>query len=357
MPNNQTPNNQTTKHQSEKQMADIAQPVAEYIYDLAVKDHSPAFLLVGKDGSLRDWGGNLEFYGISDLEKGKPIGDKVLILEGFFPFDEGQVELSYVETESGVSADIHIFAREEGVWVIFLDATRKEAVQLTFQQKANELCLLRDRHTKILDQYLGKEIAERLSQLNIQDSGESKAVSVLFADIRGFTFYSEQRNPAEVFKLLNTYLASMIQPVLDQGGIVDKFMGDAVMAVFGIRPSDLPPPIQAANAAFQIIENVQSTQKMKRMRTEDILDVGIGIASGQVFLGVVGTRNRKNLSAIGYNVNLAARLENQARPSEILIDNNTFRELNRDVQARFSETRLQLKGVCGPFQTFSCEVR
>ncbi|MDM8551138.1 adenylate/guanylate cyclase domain-containing protein [Desulfobacterales bacterium HSG2] len=338
-------------------MADIAQPVAEYIYNLAVRDHSPAFLLVGKDGSLRDWGGKLEFYGISDLEKGKPIGDKVFILEGFFPFDEEDGKLSCVETETGVSADIHIFAREEGYWVLFLDATRKEALQLTFQQKANELCLLRDRHTKILDQYLGKEIAERLSQLNIQDSGESKEVSTLFADIRGFTFFSEQRSPAEVFKLLNTYLASMIQPVLDEGGIVDKFMGDAVMAVFGIQPSDLPPPIQAVNAAFQIIENVRSMQKMRRMRTEDTLDIGIGIASGQVFLGVLGTRNRKNLSAIGHNVNLAARLEDQARPNEILIDENTFCELDHDVRDRFSETRLQLKGICGPLRVFSCEVR
>ncbi len=88
----------------------------------------------------------------------------------------------------------------------------------------------------------------------------------------------------------------------------------------------------------------------------DTFDVGTGIASGQVFLGILGSRNRRTLSAIGHFVNLAARLEAQARPNEILICENTFDEIS-EFQGRFSKTRLQLKGIREPTHAFSCKVQ
>ncbi len=337
-------------------MKDLASPVFEYIYDLTMKDRSPAFVLLDQDNCIQDWGGKLDIYGITSLEKGDRIEDRVFILDGLFPLDEDQMQLPCVEMETGVPADIHIFSKKEGCWVLFLDATEEEARQTVLQQKANELCLLRDKHSKILDQYLGKEIAERLLQLNIHEAGESKYVSVLFVDICGFTSYSELKKPTEVFNLLNSYLAHLIQPILDEGGIVDKIIGDAVMAIFGIMPSKLSPPLQSAKAAFRIIENVQSLNKARKKEMLDTFDVGVGVASGQVFLGILGSRSRRSLSAIGHFVNLAARLEGQACPNEILICENTFNEIN-ELQYRFSKTKLQLKGIREPIHAFSCEIR
>ncbi|MDM8551137.1 adenylate/guanylate cyclase domain-containing protein [Desulfobacterales bacterium HSG2] len=335
-------------------MPDIAPPILEYVYDLTIKDRSPAFLLLKQDGRIQEWGGKLETYGIRSIKEGDPIEEHVLILDGFFPLDEERVHLPCVETEAGVSADIHIFQGEKGYWILFLDATMEEARQSVLQQRMNELCLLRDKQTKLMDQYLGKEVAEKLVRTGLQEAEESKYVSVLFADIRGFTAYSEQKSSVDVFKLLNAYLSAIIQPVLDEGGSVDKIIGEAVMAIFGISPSNVSPSLQAVKAAFRIIENVQSLQKARQTEGQDTLEVGIGIASGQVFLGIMGSRNRRTLSAIGHSVNLASFLESQSRSNEILIDKNTFLKIE-GLQDRFTRATLKLRGVEGPLQAFSCE--
>lgn len=336
-------------------MPNLAPPVVDYICDLSIKDRYPAYLLLDQDGLIREWGGNIKIYGISDIKIGEAVGEKVTFLDGFFPLDEETLFLACIQTDSGIPADVHIFSSNQDWWVLLLDATEKEAQRVVLQQKANELSLLRDKHAKIMDQYLGKEIAEKLIHLNIRESGECKFASVLFADICGFTSYSEKRAPVEVFKLLNAYLAHMIQPVLDEGGIVDKIIGDAVMAIFGVLPSGLPPPVQAVQAALKMIENMKTLNNDREMQHQDTFEVSIGIASGQVFLGILGSKNRRTLSVIGHHVNLASRLEGQARPNEILIDNNTFKEIS-ELQSRFSKTRLVLKGIREPVSVFSYEV-
>ena len=297
-------------------------------------------------------GGDPNFYGIRDLSPGDSVGDRIMFLDGFFPMDECPLLLSCIQTESSVSADVHIFLSGEDCWVLLLDATEKEAQRVVLQQKANELSLLRDKHAKILDQYLGKEIADRLVQLNIREAGESKHVSILFADICGFTSYSETHSPEDVFRQLNTYLTYMIQAVLDEGGIIDKIIGDAVMAIFGVLPSSLPPPVLAVKAALRMQDEIRNLNQDRVLQNQDTFEISIGIATGQVFLGILGSKNRRTLSAIGHYVNLASRLEGQARNCEILIDKNTFKEIPDFVKS-FSKTRLTLKGIREPVDVFS----
>lgn len=275
-----------------------------------------------------------------------------MFLDGFFPLDESPLFLSCIQTESNVSADVHIFSSEKECWLLLLDATEKEAQRVVLQQKANELSLLRDKHAKILDQYLGKEIADKLVQLNIRESGESKYVSILFADLCGFTSYSESHPPEEVFRQLNTYLTYMIQAVLDEGGIIDKIIGDAVMAIFGVLPSNLPPPVLAVKAAMRMLEDIKNLNRDRALQNQDTFEVSIGIATGHVFLGILGSKSRRTLSAIGHYVNLASRLEGQARNCEILIDKNTFRDIPDSAKC-FSKTRLTLKGIREPVEVYS----
>jgi len=327
-------------------------PVLNYIYDLTIADRSPAFLMMTRDGYLRDCGGELELYCIAGLGKGKYVGDHVLVLEGFFPLDDEGLELSCVETETGVFADIHIFFSGKEYWVLFLDARQEEARQAALQQKTNDLSLLRGEHANLLDQYLGKEITERKLLLNLSEAGENRNVAVLFSDIRGFTAYTEQNSPAEVFRVLNIYLAAMIQPVFDEGGIVSKIIGDSVMAIFGLLPSKLSPPHQAVKAGFRILENIDIL-KSSGIREKRNFDAGIGMASGKVMLGIIGTGNRKTLSAIGSSVGVAASLEAKARAREILICENTFREI-AELQHRFSSAVLSLKGGQESFHAYSC---
>ncbi len=332
-------------------MPDIAPPVLEYIYDLLIRDRSPAFLLLDQDGHIRDWGGKPEFYAMTDLKKGDRIKDHLLMLDGLFPLDEEQMILVCVEMENGVSADIHMFQEENRCWTLFLDATEEKAHQAVLQQKINDLCLLRDKHAKLLKQHIGREIAEKLLRHKGEAIEESRYVSVLFANVRGFTAYSEERS-SKVFKMLNTCLTAIIQPVLDEGGVVDKIIGETVMAIFGIASSDISPSVQSLTAGFQIIENMHSLQKIMAAEGQKSLGVGIGIASGQVFIGVLGSRNRKTLSAVGPSVNLASFLESQTRSNEILLDKNTFRKID-DFQKRFA--RATLRGIEGPLEAFSWE--
>jgi len=336
-------------------MKKLAPPALKYLYDLTIKDRSPAFVQVNQDGQIQDWGGSLDLYGFNNLKKNDYAGDHILILDGFFPFEEKEIKLSCIETETKVPADIHIFFADDKYWILFLDATQEENRQQSFQQKANELSLLKDKHTKILDQYLGKEISERLLDLNLHESGESRYVSVLFADICGFTSYSEYHSPEQVFHILNIYFESMIKPIFDQKGLIDKIIGDAVMAIFGIVPSDTPSSVQAVNAGFQIIKSVSRLNEIRKKENQDIFDVSIGIASGQVFLGIMGTRERRTLSAIGHHVNMASRLESNARSGEILIDSNTFQDIGA-IQNRFSKFSINIKGISEKVDIFSCKV-
>lgn len=327
-------------------MPEIPRPVLEYIYERIIRDRSPAFLLLGPDGCLRDWAGSPEKYGIGDLEKGKPAEDYADVLSGFFPFDEEQTTLSCVRTGNGVYADIHILRKEKGYWVIFLDVSHEEEWQRVLQQKINDMTLLRDRYLKLMEQHLGKEGAGRLIQAGFREP-EEIAASVLVADIRGRT-QGAGRRAHEVFDLLNAYMTAVIQPVTDEGGWVAHIAGNRITALFGISASlpGIPSSVQAVSACFRIIAGICSLG-------ENISELGIGVATGPVLWGITGSPERKALSIIGPGVGRAAFLGTEARLHEILIDRNTFLGIG-ELQGRFAKTRLRKKSAEGLSEAFSC---
>lgn len=335
-------------------MVDLPRPVLDYLHAITVESRSLAYLLIEKEGRLSDWGGNLDAYGIVNLQKGEFIEEKVFFLQGLLPLEGSPLFLPCMKTGYGLSTDIHIFPGEEGDWVLLLDATSDEIRQQVVQQKGNELSLVREKQSKILNQYLGKNVAESLAQgvLTLQQEGERKDVTILFADIRGFTSYSEKKSPEDVFKTLNVYLPAMLQPILDEAGMVDKLIGDAVMAIFGVLPASEAPPKLATKAALRMIEAVSKVSKGLETDKGTTFKIGIGIASGPVALGILGSKDRRTFTAIGHHVNLAARLESQARPREILIDQNTFEKID-EMQRYFSAITLAFKGIAEPTQVYS----
>lgn len=335
-------------------MLEFPFPVSDYIQKITIEIRSPAYLLIEKEGRLLKMGGNLETYGIINLEKGQIVEEKVFFLQGILPLDESFLFLQCIETQKATYADIHIFKGDEGDWVLLLDATLNQIKQSVVQQKGNELSLVREKQSKILAQYLGKDVAESLAQgiFTLEQKGERSDVTILFADIRGFTSYSEKKPPEDVFKTLNLYLPAMIQPILDEAGMVDKLIGDAVMGIFGVFPAEKAPPTHAMKAALQMIEAVSNVSKLLPIENEVNLKIGIGIASGPVALGILGSKERRTFTAIGHHVNLAARLESQARSSEILVDENTFKKLE-NFQDFFSTVSLSFKGIAEPILTYS----
>ncbi len=151
--------------------------------------------------------------------------------------------------------------------------------------------------------------------------------------------------------MLNAYLTAMIRPVLDGGGIVDKIIGDAVMAVFGLLPSRLSAAGLAVAVAREILKTSDAVGVDRQTAGQQALGVGIGVATGPVVLGVLGSKDRRALSVTGHSVNLAARLENCALPGEILMDERTFNQLERGRDA-FAPKVLDLKGIDSPITAY-----
>ena len=153
--------------------------------------------------------------------------------------------------------------------------------------------------------------------------GATVEASVLFVDIRGFTALSENKTPEVIVDLLNDYLTRVTDSVIKHGGHVNKFVGDEAMAVFG-APAANPHHAQAAvRAALEIQDDMAELNRQKKM-TGMKIGVGVGINSGEMLCGNLGSQKRMEYTVIGDNVNIASRLTKVAKAGEVLISKKTF---------------------------------
>ncbi len=153
--------------------------------------------------------------------------------------------------------------------------------------------------------------------------GERKLVTVLFADVRGCTPFSERVQPEEVVSVLNDIFVRVIAAVQQEGGTLNKFMGDGLMALFGAPVPNEDHAQAAARAALRARDAVEALSESRVKLGLDPLRIGIGINTGEVVAGCVGTKDRAEYSVIGHAVNLAARLEKVAAPGQILVGAET----------------------------------
>ena len=336
-------------------MLDLPSPIINYLHSLTFENRSPAYLLVDKNGCLSEWGGKLAAYGITNLQKGQYVTEQLFFLEGLLPGDDFPIFLPCIKTEYGRCADLHILPADEGDWVLLLDATLEEIQHSLIQQQGNDLSLLRQEQARILNQDLGRDIPEDLAPdlFKLHERGERKDVTILFAHIWGLSAYSEEHPPEVVFRMLNLCFTNTLQQILDEAGLVDKIVGDLVTAFFGVVPASGSSRDRAVKAALRMIEAVRDIGKISGVNHGSKLDISIGIASGPVALGILGGRLHRTFNAIGYHVNLAARLESQARPSEILIDENTFNQTGNILQQNFAPASLLLQGIADPIRIYS----
>ena len=205
---------------------------------------------------------------------------------------------------------------------------------------------------KNLDQYLGSEVAKRLDEglAAVKATGERRELSVLFADLRGFTKFSESSEPEAVFETLNVYLGAMIPAVHEERGVLDKIIGDEIMAIFGMIPGDVPPPELAVRAGKRILDDVSRLNYQRDRKGLPVLFAGIGIATGPVSLGILGGESRKWVAVIGNHVNLASRLQGHANANQMVIDSATHAALKD--KRKFAEKSVQLKGYTAPVTAY-----
>lgn len=180
--------------------------------------------------------------------------------------------------------------------------------------------------------------------------GEQRELSILFSDIRGFTTVSEGLSPPDLVKLLNEYLSPMTRIVLEEHGTLDKFIGDAVMALFN-APLDVPEhATHACAAAVRMLDELASLNMEFAARGMNIIDIGIGINTGLAVVGNMGADIRFDYTAIGDSVNLASRLEglNKYYGTHILVSEDTRNQVT-DPSFSFREVdRVCVKGKLKP---------
>lgn len=180
--------------------------------------------------------------------------------------------------------------------------------------------------------------------------GEQRELSILFSDIRSFTTVSESLTPPELVQLLNEYLNPMTRIVLEERGTLDKFIGDAVMALFN-APLDVPDhATHACSAAVRMMEELQQLNRGFAERGMNTLDIGIGINTGPAVVGNMGADIRFDYTAIGDSVNLASRLEglNKYYGSHILVSQETRLQVNHDRFTFREVDRVRVKGKVQP---------
>lgn len=204
-----------------------------------------------------------------------------------------------------------------------------------------------------LERFLSPEVAEMVvANPEIQLGGVNQRVTVMFADIRGFTPMSEKMEPQRVVEILNEYFTRVTDVIFDYGGTLDKYMGDAVMAVFGAPITKGSDAVNCVHAAVQIQRLLIELNRDAAARDWPELKVGIGINTGIVTAGNIGSLRRVDYTVVGDSVNTAARLMSNAVGGQILISQSTAEELGDD----FDLTGLPpmaVKGKTEPVRVFN----
>lgn len=208
---------------------------------------------------------------------------------------------------------------------------------------------------RLFGQYVSEEVREKLLHGRGVRKGERREVVVLFSDIRGFTTVCESAPPEEIVSRLNDYFDAMVEAITSNGGVVDKFIGDAVMAVFG-GVIELDDPGQAAvQAALDMREKVKPLNDRWAAAGLRPFENGIGLHLGEVIQGPIGAEHRKDFTVIGDAVNIAARLEGLTRKTNetILVSEALFERLSERVQRTCEPLgSFQLKGRSHPVQVW-----
>lgn len=203
---------------------------------------------------------------------------------------------------------------------------------------------------KSFGKYIGSEVLEMImaNPEGVWLKGHRSEATIIFVDIRGFSTYSEVKEPEGIVENLNQYFEIATKVIQDYGGYVDKFIGDAVLGVFGV-------PIYHENHVLRAVSAANDMQKAfleKRENGNDLLQsVGIGINSGVVVAGNIGSQNRMEYTVIGDSVNLAAHLYRLANPGEIIISKSVYVHLKEMLEVEPLPPQY-IKGKSEPVETF-----
>jgi adenylate cyclase len=213
----------------------------------------------------------------------------------------------------------------------------------------------RERLKDTFGKFVNKEIAEQAQRGTLKLGGERKTATVFFSDIRGFTSISEKLEPEEVVEFLNQYMTRMVKCVNSTGGLVDKYIGDAIMAVWGVtQEAGVNDASSAINAALMMRKELIDFNRERGGPHSPLIRIGCGINSGPVISGQIGSEERMEYTVIGDTVNLASRIEALNKPfgTDILISKDSYDKVSGEFRMEPMKPIL-VKGKLEPQQIYT----
>lgn len=204
----------------------------------------------------------------------------------------------------------------------------------TLNEMANGL-QERDHVKEIFGRYIATQVSDKILKGQVNLGGESKRISILFSDIRNFTGMSEAMTPQQVVTFLNDYFSEMVDAVFENGGVLDKFMGDGLMAVFGTL-NDVDHEKRAVQTALRMKANLGKINGNRGMLGLPPIAIGIGIHTDEVIVGNIGSRKRLEYTVVGDGVNTSSRLQtlNKEFGTTILISETTYEAVKNEFECR-----------------------
>lgn len=258
------------------------------------------------------------------------------------------------ETALAIDAE---FARGDG-GVSTVNLTAMPLIDAT-EARIGSMLVLEDiteekRVRSTMSRYMSKEVADQLlSAGELELGGKEQMVTVMFSDIRSFTSIAEALGPRETVSLLNEYFTEMVDVIFQHGGILDKYMGDGIMALFGaplVGPNDADNALAAADDMMRRLADLN----VRRVAAgQGALDIGIGFSTGPTVVGNIGSVRRLDYTVIGDNVNLASRLEGATKQygARIVLSETTVRALKRPATLREIDL-IRVKGKDRPVAVY-----
>ena len=204
--------------------------------------------------------------------------------------------------------------------------------------------ITRERFQRLLSPDLAEMVVS--GQLNVEKGGISRVATVMFIDIRGFTAMSERTPPAEMLQMLNEYFEMVVDAVFRYEGTVDKFMGDEIMVIWGAPVVHQDDPIRAVRTALDIRKRLERFNRKRAQENRQAVKIGIGINTGAVVAGYIGSSLTMSYSVIGDTVNTASRLCAAAKAGQIFIAQNTHAHLGK----RFDVVEIEPVKAKGKFE-------
>ncbi|MEO1403295.1 MAG: MASE1 domain-containing protein [Cyanobacteria bacterium J06635_1] len=269
-----------------------------------------------------------------------------LFLERVHPQDRGRVEQARAEamTHHQPYAFDYRLVMPDGTERIVNEQVQTEPNRITgtvqdITERIKTEAALRESETlrETMYRYMSQDLAEQLLQSGTTTLGGARQfVSILFADIRGYTALTEQLQAEEVVELLNAYFENMVDVIFKHRGTLDKFIGDAIMAVFGSPISQADHAQRAVETALEMERQLVRFNVQQRRRNKPTIDIGIGINSDDVITGNMGSSKRMDFTAIGDGVNLTSRLEGATKlyGCSIIISENTYQLCKENIWVR-----------------------